>query len=389
MLPLQLPTSVRKGRRASQVMGWALPAVWCLALFFLVWCLVPKTWVETNKPYTRSPVLVSYSYFEKDDVQKSNFEFFLALGTLPPPTNKRFHWVFVISGETCTPCKKLLPELKKTEGDAASLGKIGVKEVYESSHITLLYRSENVGMDIAAHNITLEYLAQKGSRRSYKYFIFLNSSIKGPFFPSWTAADWHWSYAYLERFKGNVHAVGSSLVCLPSVDAGGPGPRLESWAFAVDQDGLRVCLNQGVFHIRSCKLCVNGDQGIVVGGEYGITTGMFKEGYNVATLMSKYAKDIDWTNPQHWHCNNNVHPSRHATYDGISFHPYETIFVKSSWHVSDVYTSRYSIWQLEQVVGGSGTEGHFDEAMYRYAISPEAQLPNKLEEAYKVTVKKE
>jgi len=29
---------------------------------------------------------------------------------------------------------------------------------------------------------------------------------------------------------------------------------------------------------------------VVVGGECGITTAMFNSGYNIATLMSKYAK---------------------------------------------------------------------------------------------------
>ena len=43
---------------------------------------------------------------------------------------------------------------------------------------------------------------------------------------------------------------------------------------------------------------------------------------------------------------NNVHPSRHGTYDGISFHPFETIFVKSSWHVSDPNIKRYD-WRLK------------------------------------------
>ncbi len=41
--------------------------------------------------------------------------------------------------------------------------------------------------------------------------------------------------------------------------------------------------------IRTCKLCSDGE-GIVVGGEYGMTAAMLKEGYNVATFMTKYAK---------------------------------------------------------------------------------------------------
>lgn len=56
-------------------------------------------------------------------------------------------------------------------------------------------------------------------------------------------------------------------------------------------------------------------------------------GYNIATLLSRYARGIDWSDPQHWACNDNVHPSRAGLYDGISMHPYETVFVKASWWV--------------------------------------------------------
>lgn len=61
------------------------------------------------------PVLVSYSYFEKDSIQRSNMEFFMAVGMgmfsqLPAPANTDF--VVVISGGLCTPCKALMPMLK-------------------------------------------------------------------------------------------------------------------------------------------------------------------------------------------------------------------------------------------------------------------------------------
>lgn len=93
-----------------------------------------------------------------------------------------------------------------------------------------------------------------------------------------------------------MHAVSSSLVCLPEVDAGEPptqgscvaaasadrlharalllhpcpfprcqhmhthitggfGPKLESWAFGVDQAGLAALVNETVFAMRTCKLC--------------------------------------------------------------------------------------------------------------------------------------
>lgn len=67
------------------------------------------------------PVLVSYSYFEKDQIQRSNMEFFMAVGMglfsqLPAPANT--HFVIVISGGKCTPCKALMPMVRPVaDGD--------------------------------------------------------------------------------------------------------------------------------------------------------------------------------------------------------------------------------------------------------------------------------
>ncbi len=47
----------------------------------------------------------------------------------------------------------------------------------------------------------------------------------------------------------------------PYPPTGGFGPKLESWAFGVDQDGLEALLREGVFQLRTCKLC---DDGVVV-----------------------------------------------------------------------------------------------------------------------------
>ena len=75
--------------------------------------------------------------------------------------------------------------------------------------------------------------------------------------------------------------------------SGGPGPRLESWAYAVDRVGLKVLLEARTFDIHSCKMC-SGKEGIVVGGEYGIGIAMLDAGFNMATLMSRYDVNVDW-----------------------------------------------------------------------------------------------
>ena len=320
-------------------------------------------------------LLVSYSYFEKDEVQAGNFAFFLAVGmgvrsSYAAPPSTRF--VIVQNGPKCSPCSAFDRSLHFEAEVTDSLTPLLDSAFSAGPELTFLRRSENEGMDIAAHNVTIAYLRKRKQTRLYKYFLFLNSSVRGPFYPSWVPAHWHWPDAFLDRLTSQVKAVAASLTCLPAVDVGGPGPRLESWAFATDNVGLSLLVQEGVFERRTCKHCTDG---IIVHGEYGLSRVMFKHNYNIATLLSMYARETDWRQEQHWNCNNNVHPSRHGTYDEIIMHPYETLFVKSSWFVGEPFTSRYSKWFLEHAQGRANTAGQFDEAMYLYAISNEAILP--------------
>lgn len=330
-------------------------------------------------------VLVSYSYFEKDSVQLGNMEFFLAVGlgmgshgkNFKPPSNT--DCVIVISGEHCSPCKQLYDVLDQEEKLIKESP--ALSGAWVGKGLSVLKRVENEGMDFAAHNATIEWVRKSGDYSKYKYFIFLNSSVKGPFYPSYMPEGWQWTMAYTDKLVGDVKAVSSSVVCLPPEDLGGFGPKLESWAFSVEPEGLELLVDAGVFHTRLCKLC--GD-GVVVMGEYGLSNVLLGKGYNIATLMSRYGKDIDWRDEKHWHCNNNVHPSRHGTYDGISMHPFETVFLKASWHVGEPFVSHYSAWFKSLAEGQDTTAGSFDEPMYRYAITMQAQEPNNAAECYKV-----
>ena len=328
------------------------------------------------------PTLVSYSYFEKDDVQRFNMEFFMAVGMGQSPRFKppqATDFVVIISGEKCSPCKQLLPSLVETHSGTRNFPEIS--QAWSVPGLTMLQRTQNEGMDFAAHNITLQWLQRTGSYGKYRYFIFLNSSVRGPFYPSYMPQGWQWTRAYTDRIVGNVKLVSSSIVCLPTVDAGGFGPKAESWAFATDPEALELFTRAGVFHLRTCKLC---DDGVVVRGEYGLTNVLFSHGLGIATLMSMYHPETDWLDDKNWHCNNNAHPSRHGSYDGIAMHPFEVVFLKASWHVGEPHTAHYSKWFLAQAQGSDNTAGAFDEPMYRYAISMEAQEPNNAESCFKV-----
>lgn len=96
----------------------------------------------------------------------------------------------------------------------------GVAWVRQAPGLAVLKRIENEGMDFAAHNATMSYAMNVlGTFWSkYRYYVFLNSSVKGPFTPKYY--PFHWSEPYLSRINSQVKAVGSSIVCLPEVDAG-------------------------------------------------------------------------------------------------------------------------------------------------------------------------
>jgi hypothetical protein len=103
------------------------------------------------------PILVSYSYFEKDAIQNSNMQYFMATGMglskgFPTPHNT--HFVVVVSGGICKPCTPLLKALSE---DRRVEEMPDFTHIYGSEELYVLYRRENKGMDFAAHNVRSQF----------------------------------------------------------------------------------------------------------------------------------------------------------------------------------------------------------------------------------------
>ncbi len=80
-------------------------------------------------------------------------------------------------------------------------------------------------------------------------------------------------------------------------------------------------------------------------------------------LPLRCVQGTDWRDDKHWSCNDCVHPSRSGTYDGITMHPFETVFVKSSWHVGEPFTSHYTKWFMGHALGQVRTLGVIHEQL--------------------------
>lgn len=204
------PYARQKGPSRITDLLLVLAAAW--AVVYMVYMFLPQS-RQRYPEYMYEPVLISYAYFEKDAIQRANFEYFLAVGSKYPALHSNMHWVFVVSGDGCAPCTGLYNVLN--ERDGADLTPLGIKEASFNSKFSLLIRTENAGMDLGAHNTTLEWMSYRGLLSNYSYFIFINSSVKGPFMPAWIPPEWHWTAAYLEAFQPPTTTLSGTAGRLP------------------------------------------------------------------------------------------------------------------------------------------------------------------------------
>jgi len=210
----------------------------------------------------------------------------------------------------------------------------------------MIINRENNGFDFGAHKCAIEVLKSKHKCSledlPFDYYIFMNSSVTGPFLPLYYPKNLHWSNIFISKITDKVKLVGTSITVLPHTDDGGYGPKVEGFCFATDKIGFNILANKNdIFMYHPTKYHV------IIYSEYGMTKEIFKHGYSIDCLLYKY-KDIDWSNSKNWPEPN--HPSTRNGYDGINIHPFEVVFHKCFWNnpndngVAAEYFVKYIEW---------------------------------------------
>jgi hypothetical protein len=154
--------------------------------------------------------------------------------------------------------------------------------------------------------------------KSYKYFIFMNASIRGPFFASYFADELMWWFTvFTKRLIDDVKLVGSTINCEHK-------PHIQSYLLVTDQVGLSILTDKksGVF---TCKK----DYGdAVFNGEIGASQIILHANYQISSLQIKY-QGVDFRKKENAACNNRVSPIFvDRSVDGITHDPLELVFVK-------------------------------------------------------------
>ena len=190
------------------------------------------------------------------------------------------------------------------------------------ANLTIIKR-ENLGFDFGGYSAALEYI--DNNKKNYDYYFFMNSGVFGPVLPHYFNKLYHWSNIFIKKINNNVKLVGTTIVCLPSTDAGGYGPRVEGFFFMTDNIGLNLLKNQKNIFCDHCD-----KYSAIVNGEYGLSRCILNNGYSLDCMLRKY-QNIDWKDKNNYNLNKNIHPSRNNSFYGNSINPYEVIFHKWYW----------------------------------------------------------
>ncbi len=168
----------------------------------------------------------------------------------------------------------------------------------------------------------------------YKYFIFMNSSIRGPFFPPYFIQflfdyqrelnePFYWYYVFTKRIDNKVKLIGCTISC-------GASPHVQSYFLTTDFTGLSILLkdstNDGTIRagVFGCYLSKSDTTMI---SEIRISTLVLNSGYKIDCLLTKY-QTIDFSKKNNYQCTVHGNPYTDKNMDGTSLEPYEVVFVK-------------------------------------------------------------
>lgn len=288
--------------------------------------------------------LITYTYYEDDkSINRDNLEFFLKHGL-----HGKADFVLIFNGET--EAWKLVPDLPNVK----------------------IVRRDNTCYDMGAH---AEVLQRDSLWRKYQRFIMMNGSIRGPFLPSWAEACW--SERFLSKITDETKViprtqcgclstnveklVGMSFNCWPT-------PHIASMIWGTDSIGLDLLLHPppdspshndflAVFNEHYPNMTqLHGpdyvDQGInkcfadraeAVEAEISAAGIIRHSGYMATSLLTKFQIDTDFLT----HCNEHpgtTDPQGNGYYDGMNYHPYETMFIKTNRGIDPNMIAKLTEW---------------------------------------------
>ena len=158
----------------------------------------------------------------------------------------------------------------------------------------------------------------------YTHFVFINSSVRGPYIHDVVRPSMDWLQILLSQLTHVSKLVGATISCESTGQAFGlfkQNPHVQSYAMATDVTGLKIMLKAGAF------TCRNNRWRTIFYAEVEASAAILQAGYNIASLVNRY-RGVDWRSKDVWECNSGISPLNERSFDGGSLHPLDAMFIK-------------------------------------------------------------
>jgi lipopolysaccharide biosynthesis protein len=270
-------------------------------LLFIILNLFCKK--KRNELFTdKNRICCLYSYYEKNELYKNNFIYFLKNGILDD-----VDYIIIINGK----CSIGIPEMDNLR----------------------VYVRENKGYDFGAYSHGIKKL-----ENDYDYYFFINTSVRGPYLKN---NNKPWTDYFINLFNKDVKLVGTSInVCtikeLKSkyklkkyYGKDPPYSHIQSMFFGMDNEYFNFLKDIDFFDEDELK--DKEMEYVIAKKEIGLSQILLKRGYNINSILNKY-KNLDYRilDKDINHTSLNGDPYYKNRYFGNTIDEYEAIFFKNN-----------------------------------------------------------
>lgn len=255
----------------------------------------------TTATVQRGPrVAAFFHYYEVDRSYRDNLVFFLSRAWCPEIT------IFLVISGDCSVPLPVWPNLR-------------------------VIRAPNKNYDFGAYSAALKTVA---AIEDYDYFIFVNSSTRGPFLPPGDRRPWYRHFT--DRLTGSTHLVGSSVNVLAAESkyakrfkelyaCEGGYAHIQTTAYALTTEAVRELLQLGVYADRPSLSKAE----VVVHYELRISREILRRGWQAECLLPGYEHVDIGSALQDPNATSRLgDPLYHGAYFGRTVLPHEVIFLK-------------------------------------------------------------
>lgn len=188
---------------------------------------------------------------------------------------------------------------------------------YHPDYVDVFYR-DNKGMDFGAWG---EYILKDNKYKNYDNFIFVNSSVIGPYLKN----KIKWTDIYLNGLEGNVKLFGSTINCIDNPYQA----HVQSYIFSMNIKTLNFLIDCNIFSLEYEKTKIE----VVFNKEVLMSRKIIDNGWNIGCLLNHY-KNIDFTfnqkKPENFRFHFFKNDLMNESFYNVFWKEYDLIFIKGN-----------------------------------------------------------